>query len=113
MDTLKEKYINLIKKNHPIVENNKDAELILDEISNIVTDEILEDFIINDLCIFNNKKYAFNWFFDDSQTGSIQIDNIDFEIESYMIGNNIKDILLEGKENYIKINDNLHLTYWI
>lgn len=109
MENLKVKCISLLKENHHVITTDSQAELVFNEIQDFVREEYLEQFILDDLCIFKNKEHAFDWFFGSC----INLEDIDFTIDSDMIGKNIQDILLEGKENYVKINDGIHLTYWM
>lgn len=87
-----------------------EAELILHEIKDIVYDEKLIHFIQEDLCIFKSKEQALNWFDNDEK---IDRDYIDFKITQDMVGKDILDIILENKENYLRINNTLHLTWWL
>lgn len=88
----------------------EEAELILYEIKDIIVEEKLIKFIHDDLCIFRSKEKAFNWFNDGDK---IDVDEIDFEITQDMVGKDVIDVLLENKENYIRVNDTLHLTHWL
>lgn len=92
--------------------SESDAILILKEIERIIREEKLEDFILNDLCIFKSKNDAFDWFYDDEKTGKINESDLDIEITKDMVGKDLKNILLECKENYIEVKDDLYITYW-
>lgn len=115
MNNFKNECINLIKENHcKIIKTNNDAEKVFDALKDVIMECHLKDFINEDLCVFSNKTDAFNWFFSDEGDILESIKNI--TITNNMVGKNMEDIIkdevLLDRENYIKVNENIHLTYW-
>lgn len=88
----------------------EEAELILYTIKYSVAEDKLIQFVQDDLCIFRSSNKALEWFNDGE---IMHMKNIDFEITKDMVGKDVIDVVLENKENYIKINDMLHLTWWL
>ena len=118
MENLKERCIKLLEKNNShVIKTNKDAEAIFNEIICIVQEDKLEDFIEYDLCLFSSRDNALNWFLSEDIDFFNIIGDMHIEITPDMVGvsliNIIKDSFLHNKENYIKVNDNIHLTYWM
>lgn len=114
-------FIDADKKDQYIIEylceNNMDlglikeeAELILYEIKDIILDDQLISFIQEDLSIFRSKEKALTWFNDGEE---ISRNEMDFKITQDMVGKDVIDVVLENKENCIKINDTLYLTWWL
>lgn len=113
-------YIKLLmKQNEKLQITKEEAESVFDSIILDITgfnendDDDMKEFITEDLCLFREREYVFSWFFDNENDGKIDYDLIDFTITPDMVGRKVKDILLESKENYLKINDNLYATWWI
>lgn len=74
-------------------------------------EELMILFIEDDLMVFKEKQGVFDWFYDSDGNGSINQDVIDFDIKSDMLGKNVKDILLECNHNYVKVNDDLYVSW--
>ena len=134
MENLKLKCINLLKEKHSqAVKTDSDAELIFEEIIDFVKKENIENFIKQNLCIFSEEEYAFDWFYNNEEYDLFTITggkaryfnverftflkdlpiNIDSSMVEKSMGNVVIEELLNSHENYIKVNDNLHLTYWM
>lgn len=88
----------------------EEAELVLHEIKDIIPTDKLIQFVQDDLCIFRSAKKAFEWFNDGRR---IDMSNIEFDITEDMVGKEIIEVLLENKENYIKMVNGMHLTWWM
>lgn len=91
--------------------SEKDATLILKELRKCIYENSLENFIKEDLCVFKEDKDALYWFYENEPLITSGV--LDIDITSDMVGKNLIDALLESNENYIKVNDNIHLTYWM
>lgn len=105
----------LVKENDHLEITNQEAKSILENIKHNVSfkdEQDLEKFVKDDLCIFRDKEYAFNWFYDSEDTERVSTDLLDYDITANHINKNFKDILLEGNENYLEIQDGLYLTWW-
>lgn len=119
MENLKLKCINLLKEKHSqAVKTDSDAELIFEEIIDFVKKENIENFIKQNLCIFSEEEYAFDWFYNNEELDLFTfLKDLPINIDSSMVGKSMGNVvvkeLLSSHENYMKINDNLHLTYWM
>lgn len=88
----------------------EEAEHVLHIIKEHMSQEDIVSFVQDSLCVFRSSNKALEWFNDGE---IMHMKNIDFEITKDMIGKDVIDVILENKENYIKINDMLHLTWWL
>ena len=118
MKNLKERCIELLKENlSHIIKTDKDAEAVFIEINDIVSEDRLEEFIKQDLCGFSSRDNVLNWFLEEDVDLLKVFRELYVEITQDMVGMNLSDViessLLDDKENYIKVNDNIHLTYWM
>lgn len=118
MKSLKSVCIELLKENHGrTIKTDSDAELVFEIIAKEVRLDKLKDFIEDDLCIFSSQYDAYDWFSNGEENLLVALKNTDITITNNMVGQNLRDVLvselLSDKENYIKVNDNIHLTYWM
>lgn len=108
------KNVELLMKHYENLEvTQEEAKSILESVESVLQVDSFQDFIIENLCLFREREYVFNWFFDSEDEGQIDSDLIDFIITSDMVGKDVIDILLEGHENYLKVNNNLYATWWM
>ena len=118
MKNLEARCIELLKENHcNAIKTDVDAKAVLEELKAIVLSNDLERFIQDDLCVFSNRNQALNWFLEENDDLLELFRALEVNITTDMVGMNLSDVaeisLLEDKENYIKVNDNIHLTYWM
>lgn len=118
MKNLDLKCVELLKENYcRVIKTTEDAEAVLRKLRSIVIDENLEKFITDDLCVFSSRTEAFNWFEEDEAISIYRLKNISEQITPDMVGLNwgdaIETLFLNEKENYICVNDKIHLTYWM
>lgn len=110
IELLKEKFSNVIK-------TFMDAKFVFDELDTIVNNDEIETFIKENLCVFSNRNDALQWFLSDDDDVLELFTSLDIKITSDMVGMNLHDVIeiafLQDKENYIEVNEDIHLTYWM
>ena len=113
---LKEKYVELLMEDYcNVIKTEYDALEVLNIIQDTIIDEAIESFINNDLCLFNNKMSAFDWFYGEG-IELYQLEEANITITNDMVGKDMKeaiiDALLNSKPNYYKVNNDIYLTHW-
>lgn len=108
-----EKIKFLMKHYEDLEITEEEAKLILESIDGTVFIDSFQDFIMEDLCLFRNQDNVINWFYCDDDIQNLSEKLLNYTIESCMVGRKVKDIILEEHGNYLKINDNLYVTWWI
>lgn len=100
-----ERYIQQILCELP-VGTEENARLVFNFIKTITEETKIKDFI-EDLVIHSDKEKAFDWIYEDTVEY-----HINFTITKDMVGKDIKDILLSECDNYKKLSEDLHLTWY-
>ena len=104
-----------------ILKDRKEAEKIY-EIAKDIAEQFHEDtkdFIEDYLNVFTSAEDAFDWFMEGSPYELLlaEIDNARILISEEDVNKSLYDVIIESylndRENYEKINDNLHLTWWL
>lgn len=112
---------NLIKlittKNTSLGITQNEALSILSETKNVFELckdlEEIEDFIKNNLVIYRSQMEVFNWFYNNESENDMLEAILMCEIDDDMVGSSMFDIILETKENYAKVTNNLYICWWI
>lgn len=88
----------------------EEAELILHEIKDFISEENLIYFIQEDLSVFRSADDALSWFNEEEELHKY---DIDFTITEDMVGKEIVELILENKENCAKLINGIYLTWWL
>lgn len=106
--------MELLMKHYESLEiTQEEAKFILENVENALCIDSYKDFIMEDLCLFREQDYVIDWFYCDEDIQDLSEELLNTTVEDSMVGRKAKDIILESKENYLKINDNLYATWWM
>lgn len=89
----------------------QECELILNSISEKCTDD-LEDFIKGNLFIFRRQYSAFDWIYCDDDSSDVMEYLLEQTVKPSMVNKKVIDLFLEANDNYLKLNDDLYLTWY-
>lgn len=103
----------LMKHNEKLQITEEEAKFILENVENSLRIDSFQDFIMEDLCLFREQDYVIDWLYCDEDIQDLSEELLNTTVEDSMVGRKVKDIILESKENYLKINDNLYATWWM
>lgn len=103
----------LMKQNENLQITEEEAKFILENVKDSLRINNFQDFIMKDLCLFKDQNHVIDWFYCDDDIQDLSEELLNSTVEDYMVGRKVKDIILESKENYLKINDNLYATWWM
>ena len=107
-EDLRQNYINIIVNHHNI--DIESATLLYDILENKFNN--LEDFITEDIRIFNKIDDAYDWFFEDYSNYNDEIlTNVINGLEIEMSTKELKQKILNKLTNYTKIND-YHIVWY-
>lgn len=107
-EDLRQNYINTIVNHHNI--DIESATLLYDVLENKFNN--LEDFITEDIRIFNKIDDAYDWFFEDYSNYNDEIlTNVINGLEIEMSTKELKQKILNKLTNYTKIND-YHIVWY-
>lgn len=107
-----------------LLQTDEEAETVCDrlikEYENSNRTEGFEAFVVDSVCMFDCKKDAFEWFIG-TDTSYFQLlcelYTQNLEITEDMVGKDLGDAVidcyLDNQENYVEINDHIHLTWWM
>lgn len=118
MENLQSRCMELLKENFSnVIKTSMDAKFVFDELNAIVDNHEIETFIKEDLCVFSNRNDALQWFLSEDDDVLELVKSLDIKVTSDMVGMNLHEVMeiafLEDKENYIEVNEDIHLTYWM
>lgn len=117
------KLLNALESKFKLYELNKgDVLLALNALGNTLDfynnedkqeeEEDKIEFIEERLFIHLDKESAIDWLYCDEDERDVIRLLFNIKIEDDMVGKEIRDILLESNENYLKVRKDLHLTWY-
>ena len=107
-----------------LLQTEEEAENVCDrlikEYENSNRTEGFEGFVVDSVCMFDCKEDAFEWFVGTGTSYLVLLDELDtqnLEVTEDMVGKNLSDAVIDcylvNQENYVEINDHVHLTWWM
>lgn len=109
-----EKYINSLRENHQYFKNNltdNNCVLIIDAIKEFVSEKDIIIFIEDELILHESHMDALAWLTNGEEISIYYLKN--HTITSDEVGKSITEAYVEGYDNYKKILENIHMTWWL
>lgn len=114
---IKDLIYNNFKDEIKDVKDIDDIYNALNELGIVDRETYMSYFITDELNVFNSKEEAFVWFISDEPLSIVAEEIKDIKISSNLIGETIGNaaiiMFLNNKENYLKVNDHIYLTWWL
>ena len=111
-------YIELIRNEfkYALLTNNE-AKEIYKAIEDIIDEDLIKQFIKEELRVFRRKKDAFGWFIEEdfmlSDFKRVEITKSDIPERGISLYDLVIDSVLESYENYLQLKDDLYITWWM